>query len=91
VLLKNMFRVEEETEPEWWLDIAEDVGEECETHGAVKHVFVDRESFGFVYLKFGTIAAAEGAKKALHGRWFAGRTVSAEYQFTAVYDRHFNA
>ena len=91
VLLKNMFRVEEETEPEWWLDIAEDVGEECETHGAVKHVFVDRESFGFVYLKFGTIAAAEGAKRALHGRWFAGRTVSAEYQFTAVYDRHFNA
>ena len=91
VLLKNMFRVEEETEDEWWVDIAEDVSEECAQFGKVQHVFVDRESQGFVYLKFGNVKAAEGAKNALHGRWFAGRTVSAEYQFTAVYDRHFNA
>ena len=90
LLLKNMFRPEEETEPEWWVDIAEDVREECGKHGEVSHVFVDRESEGFVYLKFATTEGAEGAKRALHGRWFAGRTVGAEFQFTQVYDRHFD-
>ena len=91
VLLKNMFRAEEETEDEWWLDIAEDVREECAQFGEVTHVFVDRESEGFVYLKFADVAGASKAKDALHGRWFAGRTVAAEFQFTAVYDRHFDA
>ena len=90
VLLKNMFRAEEETEDEWWLDIAEDVQEECAQFGEVKHAFVDRESEGFVYLKFSDVAGAKKAKDALHGRWFAGRTVAAEFQFTAVYDRHFD-
>ena len=91
VLLKNMFRAEEETEDEWWLDIAEDVREECAQFGEVKHVFVDRESEGFVYLKFADVPGAAKAKDALHGRWFAGRTVAAEFQFTAVYDKHFDA
>ena len=91
VLLKNMFRAEEETEDEWWLDIAEDVREERAQFGEVTHVFVDRESEGFVYLKFADVAGASKAKDALHGRWFAGRTVAAEFQFTAVYDRHFDA
>ena len=91
VLLKNMFRAEEETEDEWWLDIAEDVREECAQFGEVTHSFVDRESEGFVYLKFADVAGAAKAKDALHGRWFAGRTVAAEFQFTAVYDRHFDA
>jgi RNA-binding protein 39 len=89
VLLKNMFRPEEETEDEWWLDIARDVEEECAQFGVVKHAFVDRDSEGFVYVKFASKNDAERAKTALHGRWFAGRTVRAEYQFTAVYDRHF--
>jgi RNA-binding protein 39 len=44
-----------------------------------------------VYLKFADVAGASKAKDALHGRWFAGRTVAAEFQFTAVYDRHFDA
>ena len=82
---------EEETEDEWWLDIAEDVREECAQFGEVTHAFVDRESEGFVYLKFADVAGASKAKDALHGRWFAGRTVAAEFQFTAVYDRHFDA
>ena len=64
LLLKNMFRPEEETEPEWWVDIAEDVREECGKHGEVCHAFVDRESEGFVYLKFATTEGAEGARRA---------------------------
>ena len=89
LLLKNMFRPEEETEPEWWVDIAEDVKEECGKHGEVSHVHVDRESEGFVYLKFASERGASEAQKALHGRWFAGRMVAAEFQFEAPYDAHF--
>jgi RNA-binding protein 39 len=85
ILLKNMFDPATETEPEWWIDIGQDVKEECSRYGSVHHVFVDRNSPGFVYLKFDTVAAASAAKQALHTRWFAGRMIAAEFQFTALY------
>lgn len=82
VLLKNMFSPAEETEPNWWLDIQEDVAAECAKHGAVKHCWVDKASDGFIYLKFGAVAHAAAALAAMQGRWFAGRQVVAEFQFT---------
>ena len=89
LLLKNLFNAEEETDPEWWLDIAEDVKGECEKFGEVTHAFVDKDSRGFVYLKFGDTAGCTKAQQALHARWFAGRKIAAEFQFTEVYDGHF--
>ena len=53
------------------------------------HVFVDRDSQGFVYVKFGDTAAAIAAQRALHQRYFGGRTVSADFQFVKVYENHF--
>ena len=44
---------------------------------------------GFVYVKFATITAAEAAQKALHGRWFAGKQICAEFQLQAMYRQHF--
>ena len=44
---------------------------------------------GFVYLKFSSPEGAEAAQKALHGRWFAGRQIVADYQFTQIYNVHF--
>lgn len=44
---------------------------------------------GFVYLKFMTVEGSAAAQKALHGRWFAGRQIVAEFQFTAVYGNYF--
>ena len=29
------------------------------------------------------------AQAALHSRWFAGNLIAAEFQFAAVYNRHF--
>mmetsp|Transcript_44573 Transcript_44573/g.113909 ORF Transcript_44573/g.113909 Transcript_44573/m.113909 type:complete len:567 (+) Transcript_44573:139-1839(+) len=89
LLLKNMFDPETETEPDWHIEIGEDVKEECTKFGPVLHHHVDKESKGFVYLKFGTLQGAQQAKATLHGRWFAGREVYAEFQFAAVYDSHF--
>lgn len=44
---------------------------------------------GFVYLKFATLDGAIAAQKALHGRWFAGNQVVAEFQFAAPYSDYF--
>ncbi len=89
ILLKNMFDPATETEPDWWVDIGQDVKEECGKYGPVRHVFVDKDSEGHVYLRFATVAAASAARQALHTRWFASRMIAAEYQFTAVYQQHF--
>lgn len=89
VLLKNMFDPAEETEENWWLDIEEDVKEECGRFGQVLHTFVDKTSQGFVYVRFATVDAAKAAQQALHSRWFAKRRIAAEYQFTKVYEAYF--
>lgn len=89
LLLKNLFDPAEETEPEWHIEIGEDVKEECSKYGAVTHIHVDKDSSGFVYLKFEAVDGCQKAQQALHSRWFAGRMIAAEFQFTAVYNNHF--
>ena len=44
---------------------------------------------GFVYLKFADANGAAAAQRALHGRFFAGRQLSAEFQFLHPYNQHF--
>jgi RNA-binding protein 39 len=87
LLLKNMFDAASETEPDWWIDIGQEVKEECSRFGPVRHVFVDKNSAGFVYLRFETVAASAAAQQALHTRWFAGRMIAAEFQFVALYSK----
>ena len=67
-----------ETNPNGALEIRDDdVTEECNEHGGVLHVFVDRQSArGNVYVKCPTVATAVAAVNSLHGRYFAGRTPS---------------
>ncbi len=43
----------------------------------------------FVYLKFGTVEAAQAAHKALNGRFYSGKQIMVEYQFVQVYNAHF--
>ena len=69
--IKLIFR---EKNPRWAEEIRDDVIEECNKHGGVLHVFVDRQSAqGNVYVKCPTIATAAAAVNSLHGRWFAGK------------------
>ncbi|KAJ6934919.1 hypothetical protein NC652_010024 [Populus alba x Populus x berolinensis] len=37
--------------------------------GNVKHIYVDKNSAGFVYMRFENMQAAINAQRALHGRW----------------------
>ncbi|KAH7518389.1 hypothetical protein FEM48_Zijuj09G0166500 [Ziziphus jujuba var. spinosa] len=79
LLLKNMFDPALETEPNFDLDIKEDVQDECSKFGNLKHIYVDRNSVGFVYLRFENTQASMAAQRALHGRWFAGKMITATY------------
>ncbi|EAT43555.1 AAEL005046-PA [Aedes aegypti] len=79
-LLSNMFDPTTETNPTWDTEIEDDVIEECNKHGGVLHVYVDKENpAGNVYVKCPSIATAVLAVNALHGRWFAGRIITAAY------------
>ncbi|KAI7845041.1 hypothetical protein COHA_001407 [Chlorella ohadii] len=89
LLLKNMFDPAEESEPNWDQEIGEDVRGECSKYGPVEHVYVDRNSRGFVYVKFSAVQSAAAAQKSLHGRWFAARQIAADFQFGPIYNQHF--
>ncbi|XP_042446095.1 RNA-binding protein 39-like [Zingiber officinale] len=86
LLLTNMFDPSTETEPDFELDIKEDVQEECSKYGRVKHIFVDKNSNGHVYLRFESVTAASICQRAMQGRWFAGRSVSATYMRQQDYE-----
>eukprot|EP01018_Ginkgo_biloba_P037156 Gb_39308 [translate_table: standard] len=89
LMLKNMFDPAIETEPDFDLDIKEDVQEECSKFGAVKHIFVDKNSAGHVFLRFDSAKSAIGAQRALHGRWFAGKSITAIFMLVSSYEARF--
>ena len=61
-------------------EIREDVIEECNKHGGVLHIYVDKASLqGNVYVKCPSVTVAVNAVASLHGRWFAGRIITAAY------------
>ncbi|KAG9147481.1 hypothetical protein Leryth_007291 [Lithospermum erythrorhizon] len=89
LLLKNMFDPKLETEPDFDLDIKEDVQDECSKFGTLKHIYVDKNSEGLVYLRFEITPAAISAQRALHGRWFAGKMITATYMAPDTYEAKF--
>lgn len=79
-MLSNMFDPSNETQMNWELEVRDDVIEECNKHGGLLHIYVDKQSpTGNVYCKCPNIAAAVAAVNALHGRWFAGKVITAAY------------
>merc|ERR1719215_974159 len=81
-LNKHMFQSVLPTESfaPWDAEIREDVMEECNKHGGVNHIYVDKASTqGNVYVKCPTVPTAVAAVNALHGRWFAGKVITAAY------------
>ncbi|KAL2459981.1 Splicing factor [Abeliophyllum distichum] len=89
LLLKNMFDPKLETEPDFDLDIKEDVRDECLKFGTLKHIYVDKNTAGFVYLRFENTQSAIAAQQALHGRWFAGKMITATYLLPQNYEDKF--
>ena len=80
LLIRNMFDPAEETDENWDQDIKEDTEQECSKYGQVLHCYVEAvKPGGLVYLAFADTEGATAAAKNLNGRFFAGRTVTAEY------------
>ncbi|XP_038887514.1 RNA-binding protein 39-like isoform X1 [Benincasa hispida] len=89
LLLKNMFDPTAESEPTFDLDIRDDVEEECSRFGKLKHIYVDKNSAGFVYLRFEKSESAMEAQRALNGRWFAGKMIGATFMDIPSYEVKF--
>eukprot|EP00798_Chlamydomonas_sp_ICE-L_P028744 gene28744-31923_t len=92
ILLKNMFDPNDPDnlgDPEWASEVESDVKEECSRFGEVSHIFIDKNSQGFVYLKFTNVQAAEMAHKTLHLRWYSGkqstRTPSSAHKLACIF------
>lgn len=79
-MLSNMFDPHTESNPNWHVEIRDDVIEECNKHGGILHIHVDRASpQGNVYVKCASISSAVASVNSLHGRWFAGKVITAAY------------
>jgi len=89
ILLRNMFDPKTETDPNFDMDIKEDVTEECGKFGRVKHIAVTKNSPGFVFVRFDSQQAATAAKDSLAGRWFAGKMITADYILEGSYGLKF--
>jgi RNA-binding protein 23/39 len=84
--IKNMFSLEEETEPNWDEEIKEDVTEECRKFGAVTHCHVEKNRpGGYVFLKFASVQGATTAANSLNGRWFAGKMITCSFMHPNEY------
>ncbi|KAJ1477976.1 hypothetical protein T484DRAFT_1962102 [Baffinella frigidus] len=81
LLLNNMFDPTTESDPNFHLDIQEDVNEECAAKfGRVLSVNADRANpNGLVYVQFETVDSSVIAQKGLQGRFFAGKMISATF------------
>lgn len=79
-MLSNMFDPQTETRPMWSVEVRDDVIEECYKNGGALHVYVDTASLqGNVYVKCPSVASAHKSVSALHGRWFSGKVITANY------------
>jgi RNA-binding protein 39 len=91
LVIKNMFDPKKETDPNFDQEIKSDVQEEGSKFGTIKHLFVDKDSAGCVYMRYKEL---EGSKKliaAFNGRWFGGRQITAAYVPDTVYVLKFPA
>lgn len=79
-MLSNMFDPTTETRPMWAVEVRDDVIEECYKNGGALHVYVDTASpQGNVYVKCPSVSTAHKSVSALHGRWFSGKVITANY------------
>jgi RNA-binding protein 39 len=54
------------------------------------HIKLDPNTIGDVYIKFDRVQGGENAIKGLNGRWFGGRTITAQPVVDAVYSSLFS-
>lgn len=89
VLLKNMFDPEEESDPNWDKELADEVKKECEnSYGEVLALKVEPDSAGEIYIRFDAVEIAARAIAGLNGRYFGGKPISATFISDAIMQAH---
>jgi len=87
VVLAEAVTLDEIADDEEYHDILEDMREECNKHGQVANILIPRpqpgnehpSGLGKVIIEFTDMNGSVKARNAMHGRRFAGRTVSAAF------------
>lgn len=75
-----------ETEPNWHVDIKEDVLEEVSKVGKVIQIMVDKHSIqGNVFIRMESMDAAEAVIAKFNNRFFASRCLIVEYVHDSVF------
>jgi len=90
-MLSNMFDLAEEmAKPNWEEDIKDDVIEECTKYGGIVHIHIDKHSpEGNIYIKCPSISIAISALTSMNGRYFAGKSIRANYIPITAYHSQF--
>ena len=88
--LRNLFAQEGSTQRDDFEEIESCVLHKLTQHGGVLHCFLDRWSDeGALYAKLDSCVSTTRAIESLHGTWFGGRLVKAEYVPLTEYHRLF--
>lgn len=88
LLFSNMVDPEEQHEPYWDMVVLDDVDEECSKYGTVISVRVDpKDPAGCVYVEFDKKSECQEAAKSLAGRYYAGRTIVAQFLTERIFDQ----
>lgn len=79
VILKGMFTPQALSEdPNFYHELKDDIREQCELHGKITAIVIyDEEPDGVATVRFANVADADSAVKAIHGRKYDGRIISA--------------
>ena len=80
-----------ETESDWKKELEEDIRNECsKQYGDVAFVAVYTDSNdGEIYVKFKDLKGGDNALKGLNGRYFGGRTLTAQPVVDAIFNTTF--
>lgn len=89
VLLQHMYDPATETDPDWAVEIAEEIREECGKFGRIEHIKIPKTTEGDVFVRFGSNDSAQAAVASLNGRWFGGRQIVALFIPLKNYLEHF--
>lgn len=89
LLLQHLYDPASETAPDWEVEIAEEVREECGKFGRLEHLHVPKTADGDVFVRYASTDSAQAACASLAGRWFGGRQIIALYLPLEEYLRYY--
>jgi len=90
LVLRNMFNPATETEPDWDVELRNEILEEITKHGTVVFIHVDKTAVdGSVFIKFAQEAGAIKVQAVMNGRFFDGRQIQALFMPLTVFYARF--